>query len=100
MPDSPQKTDSERLDLDQLGDLENFYDDELVDARENLITDIAGIEQENRSIEARIKELNMRKQELAHERAERSRAIRAIKHELSQRMRSDSPQRQRRAAGR
>ena len=100
MPDSPQKTDSERLDLDQLGDLENFYDDELVDARENLITDIAGIEQENRGIEARIKELNMRKQELAHERAERSRAIRAIKHELSQRTRSDSPQRQRRAAGR
>ena len=100
MPADTRTPDAERLDLDQLGDLENYYDDELVDVRETLITDITRIEQENRAIDSRIKEFNMRKQELAHERAERSRAIRAIKHELHQRMRNDSPQRQRRAAGR
>ena len=90
----------DRLDLDQLGELENYYDDELADVREKLIDDIARIEQENRVIDGRIKEFNRRKQELAHERAERSKAIRAVKHELSQRLRNDSPQRQRRAVGR
>ena len=90
----------DRLDLDLLGELENYYDDELADVREKLIDDIARIEQENRVIDGRIKEFNRRKQELAHERAERSKAIRAVKHELSQRLRNDSPQRQRRAVGR
>ena len=90
----------DRLDLDQLGELENYYDDELADVREKLIDDIARIEQENRVIDGRIKEFNRRKQELAHERAERSKAIRAVKHELSQRLRNNSPQRQRRAVGR
>ena len=100
MPPNSRPPDSERLALDQLGDLENYYDDELTDVRETLIIDLTSIEQENRAIDGRIKELNMRKQELAHERAERSRVIRAIKHELHQRMRNDSPQRQRRVTGR
>ena len=100
MPAKTRKPAPVRLDLEQLGDLENYYDDELADVREKLITDIARIEQENRVIDGRIKEFNKRKQELAHERAERSRAIRAVKHELHQRLRTDSPQRQRHAAGR
>ena len=100
MPSKARKPAPDRLDLDQLGELENYYDDELADVREKLIDDIARIEQENRVIDGRIKEFNRRKQELAHERAERSKAIRAVKHELSQRLRNDSPQRQRRAVGR
>ena len=100
MPAKTRKPAPVRLDLEQLGDLENYYDDELADVREKLITDIARIEQENRVIDGRIKEFNKRKQELTHERAERSRAIRAVKHELTQRLRTDSPQRQRHAAGR
>jgi hypothetical protein len=100
MPSKASKPAPDRLDLDQLGELENYYDDELADVREKLIDDIARIEQENRVIDGRIKEFNRRKQELAHERAERSKAIRAVKHELSQRLRNDSPQRQRRAVGR
>ena len=100
MSSKARKPAPDRLDLDQLGELENYYDDELADVREKLIDDIARIEQENRVIDGRIKEFNRRKQELAHERAERSKAIRAVKHELSQRLRNDSPQRQRRAVGR
>lgn len=100
MPSKASKPAPDRLDLDQLGELENYYDDELADVREKLIDDIARIEQENRVIDGRIKEFNRRKQELAHERAERSKAIRAVKHELHQRLRNDSPQRQRRAVGR
>jgi chromosome segregation ATPase len=100
MPSKASKPAPDRLDLEQLGELENYYDDELADVREKLIDDIARIEQENRVIDGRIKEFNRRKQELAHERAERSKAIRAVKHELSQRLRNDSPQRQRRAVGR
>ena len=100
MPAKTRKPAPVRLDLDQLGELVNYYDDELADVREKLITDIARIEQENRVIENRIKEFNKRKQELAHERAERSRAIRAVKHELHQRLRNNSPQRQRRVADR
>jgi hypothetical protein len=100
MSSKARKPAPDRLNLDQLGELENYYDDELADVREKLIDDIARIEQENRVIDGRIKEFNRRKQELAHERAERSKAIRAVKHELSQRLRNDSPQRQRRVAGR
>lgn len=100
MSSKARKPAPDRLDLDRLGELENYYDDELADVREKLIDDIARIEQENRVLDGRIKEFNRRKQELAHERAERSKAIRAVKHELSQRLRNDSPQRQRRAVGR
>jgi hypothetical protein len=99
MSSKTRKPAPDRLDLDQLGELENYYDDELADVREKLIDDIARIEQENRVIDGRIKEFNRRKQELAHERAERSKAIRAVKHELHQRLRPDAPQRQQRAIG-
>ena len=100
MPSKASKPAPDRLDLAQLGDLENYYDDELAGVREKLIADIARIEQENRVVDGSIKEFHRRKQELAHERAERSKAIRAVKHELHQRLRNDSPQRQRRAVGR
>jgi hypothetical protein len=93
----PKRPAPERLDLDQLGDLENYYDDELADVREKLIADVARIEDENRQADARIKAFNVRKQELNQQRAERARAIRAVKHELSQRMRVDTPMRRRAA---
>lgn len=98
MPAKTRKPAPDRLDLEQLGDLENYYDDELAEVREKLITDIARIEQENRVLDGRIKEFNKRKQELAHERAERSRAIRSVKHELSQRTRTNPPPNKRRTA--
>ena len=71
MPSKASKPAPDRLDLAQLGDLENYYDDELANVREKLIDDIARIEQENRVIDGRIKEFNRRKQERAHERAPR-----------------------------
>lgn len=94
----PKRPAPDRLDLSKLGDLENYYDDELASVREALILDLARIEDEARQADARIKAFNVRKQALNEERAARARTIRAVKHELSQRLRADAAPTRRRTA--
>lgn len=71
----------------ELSKLDHYRDDELYDLREQLLADITRIEGERRQADERIKAFNIRKQELDEERADRARAIRAVKHMLNQRQR-------------
>jgi uncharacterized protein YeeX (DUF496 family) len=75
------------LDLEALGDLTLYSDDELSALREKLIDDISRIEGEAKQCDKRIKDFNIRKQELQQERADRSRAIRAVRNVVMQRSR-------------
>lgn len=77
------------LSLDAIGDLTLYREEELADLYEKLLDDIARIEEENRRCDKRIKDFNMRKQELIQERADRSRAIRAIRNVRHQRARAE-----------
>ena len=67
------------LDLDALGDLTLYSDQELSQLREKLIDDVDRIEQERKRCDKRIKDFNIRKAELDQERANRARALRAIR---------------------
>lgn len=75
------------LSRDKIGDLSTYAEDELANLRELLILDLTRIDDEGKLADRRIKAFNQRKQELAHERAERASMLRAIKHQLSQRTR-------------
>lgn len=73
------------LDLAALGDLTLYSEEELSQLREKLIDDLSRIDEENKQADKRIKAFNMRKQELMEERADRARAIRAIKDVVNRR---------------
>lgn len=77
----------EDLSREHVGDLSGYAEDELANLRELVILDLSRLDDEVRQADRRIKAFNQRKQELAHERAERGALIRAIKHQLSQRSR-------------
>lgn len=85
----PKKPAPDALNLAKLGKLENYTDDEIAELRERLIDDVARIERESVQLQERISELNRRRSDLQHERAERAKALRAAKHELHQRNRGD-----------
>jgi hypothetical protein len=79
----------DNLTLDAIGHLDEYGDDELLVVREKLIADIERIHQESAHHAKRIRELNVARHNLAQTGAERGRALRAIKNELSQRQRQD-----------
>jgi hypothetical protein len=79
------KPKAESLELEDLGSLENYADDELVWLREKLIADVERIHQESAQAQKRIKELNHSRHLLQEEAARRARALRAVKHQLTQR---------------
>lgn len=96
----PKKPAPDALTPEAVGDLENYYDDQLQELRERILTDLARIDDEYRQADKRIKDFNVRKQQLMQERAERARVLRALKHELHQRMRVDGAAPTRNRAGR
>lgn len=71
------------LSLEALGNLANYDHDELAQLREKCIDDLARIDQEGRHHDRKIKEHNQAKNDLMHTRAQRGKALRALKHELS-----------------
>jgi predicted nuclease with TOPRIM domain len=75
------------LELEDLGKLENYADEELLWVREKLIADVERIQGESAHHAKRIKELNQARHQLQEEAARRARALRAVKHTLSQRQR-------------
>jgi hypothetical protein len=79
------KPKSESLELEDLGSLDNYSDDELVWLREKLISDVERIHQESAQAQKRIKELNHSRHLLQEEAARRARALRAVKHQITQR---------------
>jgi len=79
------KPKAESLELEDLGSLDSYEDDELVWLREKLITDVERIHQQSAQAQKRIKELNHSRHLLQEEAARRARALRAVKHQLTQR---------------
>jgi hypothetical protein len=85
------KPKAESLKLEDLGNLDNYEDDELVWLREKLIADVERIQSESAHHAKRIAELNRARNDLQREQAERARALRAVKHTLHQRARNEGP---------
>jgi hypothetical protein len=79
------KPKAESLEFEDLGSLESYADDELAWLREKLIADVERIHQESAQAQKRIKELNHSRHLLHEEAARRARALRAVKHQLTQR---------------
>jgi hypothetical protein len=86
MPKMPK---TESLQVEDLGDLERYDEDELVRLREKLIANEQRIHQESVHLLKRIKELNQARNDLQQEVAENARSMRAVKHQLSQRARQE-----------
>lgn len=85
----PKKSARDLLASDALGNLQNYDHDELAALREKLIEDLSRIDQEQRHHDEAIKFHNVAKQGLTQQRADRGRALRAIRHELSLRGRPE-----------
>jgi hypothetical protein len=81
---SAKKPKKESLELEDLGRLENYSADELLWLREKLIMDVERIHEESAQANKRIKELNHARHVLQEEASRRARALRAVKHQLSQ----------------
>lgn len=77
------------LALDALGNLANYDTDELTELREKYIADLERIDQEGRHHDRKIREHNVAKNDLMHQRGQRGKALRALKHELSLRGRPE-----------
>jgi hypothetical protein len=78
----------ESLQVEDLGALDHYDEDELVRLREKLITNEQRIHQESVHLGKRIKELNQARNDLQQEVAQNARSMRAVKHQLSQRARA------------
>lgn len=85
------KPKKDQLLLEELGNLASYDEDELAELREKLHGAYAQTERDAATIRGRIKEFNVRLAELDKERADRAKALRAVKHELAQRLRVPSP---------
>lgn len=77
------------LNVEDLGDLAQYSEDELVRLREKLIDNERRIQQESVHLAKRIKEINQARSDLQHELAENARSMRAVKHTLGQRARQE-----------
>lgn len=86
MPKMPK---TESLQVEDLGELAHYDEDELVRLREKLIANEQRIHQESVHLAKRIKELNQARNDLQHEVAQNARSMHAVKHQLSQRARTD-----------
>lgn len=75
------------LNLEDLGDLSRYTEDELVRLREKLIANEGRIHQESAHLQRRLKEINQARNDLQHELAENARSMRAVKHVLGQKAR-------------
>ena len=85
MPKMPK---TESLQVEDLGELDHYDEDELVRLREKLISNEQRIHQESVHLQKRIKELNQARNDLQQEVAQNARSMRAVKHQLSQRARA------------
>lgn len=85
------KPQPESLDLEDLGNLDAYSEDELIWTREKLIMDVERIQTESAEHAKRIAELNRARNDLQREQAARARALRAVKHTLHQRAREERP---------
>jgi tRNA isopentenyl-2-thiomethyl-A-37 hydroxylase MiaE len=79
----------EALRVEELGDLGRYTDAELLQLREKLIANEARIHQESTHLQRRLKEINIARSDLQQELGENARAMRAVKHAISQNARAD-----------
>jgi hypothetical protein len=79
----PKKPHRESLELEDLGNLEHYSEDELLWLREKLIADVERIQKETAQVGKRIKELGHSRHLLQEEHARRGKALRAVKHVIT-----------------